>query len=82
MRNPAAELSVLVGMTEEVDHLGQLRLRLVDSRDVRERDAVARRLIPARTRAAERPEHVLDAAGTPHQPEEQQDEEDRGAEPE
>jgi hypothetical protein len=69
-------------MTQEVDDLRQLRLRLIDSRDVRERDAVARRLVPARARKAERSESVLDIARTPQQPEQQEDEEDRRPEAE
>ena len=69
-------------MTQEVDHLGQLRFRLLDAGDVGEGDSVAGRLIPARTRAAERAQHVLDVACTPHQPEEQEDEQDRRAEAE
>src|SRR5438552_3750610 len=77
-----AELAVLLGVAQEVDDLGQLRLRLVDPRDVRERDAVAGRLVPACTRAAERAEDVLHVARSPHQPEEQQDEEDRRPEAE
>src|SRR5207237_9661486 len=45
VRNPATELSVPLRMTQEVDDLCQLRLRFVDARHVRERDAVAGRLV-------------------------------------
>jgi hypothetical protein len=41
VRDPAAELPVLLRVPQEVDDLRQLRLRLVDSGDVREGDAVA-----------------------------------------
>jgi hypothetical protein len=82
VRYPSPELSVLLGMAQEVDDLRQLRLRLIDPRHVRERDAVARRLVPARARTAERSESVLDVAGTPQQPEQQEDEEDRRPEAE
>src|SRR5207247_10858353 len=67
VRNTATELLVLLWMPQEVDHFRQLRFRLLDPRDIRERDAVARRLIPARPGAAERPEPVLHAA-RPSQP--------------
>jgi hypothetical protein len=40
-------------MAQEVDDLRQLRLDLVDAGDVREGDAIARRLIPPGARAAE-----------------------------
>ena len=82
VRDPAAELLVLLGVAQEVDDLGQLRLGLVDPGDVGERDPVAGRLVPARARAAEVAEHVLDVAGAAHQPEEQQDEQDRRREAE
>ena len=59
MRPPSR--SYLSGLAQEVDDLRQLGLRLVDPGDVRERDAVARRLVAARLRAAERAEHVLHA---------------------
>src|SRR5439155_15929268 len=48
MRNPPAELQVLVRATQEVDHFGQLRLRLVDSGHVGEGHAIARGLVAAR----------------------------------
>ena len=82
MRNPATELSVPLRMTKEVDHLCQLRLRFVDARHVRERDAVASRLVSACTRAAERSQNVLNVSCSPHQPEQQEDEQDRRAEAE
>ena len=63
-------------MPQEVDDLRQLLLRLIDPGDVGERDPVAGGLIAARPRAAERAENVLDVAGPPHQPEEQEDEEE------
>ena len=75
-------LLVLLGVAQEVDHLGQLRLGLVDPGDVGERDPVAGRLVAACPRAAEVAEHVLDVAGAAHQPEEQQDEQDRRREAE
>src|SRR6185312_6553709 len=53
VRDPATELAVLLGVAQEVDDLCQLRLRLVDSRDVREGDPVARELVAAGARAAE-----------------------------
>jgi hypothetical protein len=77
MRYPTAELLVLLWMTQEVDDLHQLRLRLVDPGDVRECDAIARRLVSARARTAKRSESVLNVAGAPQQPEQQEDEEDR-----
>ena len=76
VRDPAAELLVLLGMTQEVDDLRQLRLRLVDPGDVRERDPVAGRLVSACARAAERAENVLHVPGSAHQPEQQEEEED------
>ena len=82
VRYPPAELLVLLGMAQEVDDLRQLRLRLVDPRDVGERDLVAGRLIPARPRTAEGAEDVLNVPGTPHEPEQQDEEEDRRAESE
>ena len=82
VRDPPAEPLVLLRIAEEVDDLGQLLLRLVDARDVGERDAVLRRLVAPRPRAAEPAEHVLHVAGAAHQPEEQEDEEDGRAEPE
>ena len=82
MGNTSAELQILVGAAEEVDDLGQLRLRLVDPGDVGERDTIARGLVAASSRAAERTEHVLHVAGPPHQPEQQADEEDRRSETE
>ena len=63
MRDAAAEPLVLLRMLQEVDDLGELRLRLVDPGDVGERDRVARRLVPARPRAPERAEHALHVAG-------------------
>ena len=74
MRNPATELSVPLRMTQEVDDLCQLRLRFVDARHVRERDAVAGRLVSACTRAAERSQNVLNVSCSPHQPEQQENE--------
>ena len=53
VRDVAAEPDVLVRLAQEVDHLRQLRLRLVDAGHVREGHLVARRLVPARPRAAE-----------------------------
>jgi hypothetical protein len=82
VRDPAAEFSVLVGMTEEVDDLGQLLFCLIDPGDVGERDAVAGRLIPAGARASERAENVLNVPRAAHQPEQEEDEEDRRPEPE
>ena len=82
VRDPAAELLVLLRMAEEVDDLGQLRLRLFDPGDVRERDAVARDLIAAGARAAELAEHVLDVSGAADQREEQQQEQERRPEAE
>ncbi len=69
-------------MPQEVDDLRQLRLRFVDPRDVRECDAIAGRLVPTRAGAAERPEDVLNVPGTPHQPKEQDEKEDRRTEAE
>ena len=82
MRYPSAELSVLLGMAEEVDDFRQLLLRLLDPRDVGERDAIPGGLIATGARAAEAAERVLHAPGAPHQPEEQSNEENRRAEPE
>ena len=65
----ATELAVLLGLAQEVDDLGQLLLRLVDSRDVVEGHVAARRLIAARSRAAERAQHVLDVSRAAHQQE-------------
>src|SRR5262245_65695052 len=64
-------------MAKEVDHLRELVLGLVDPSHVLERHAIARRLVPAGSRAAERAEHVLHVPGAPHQEEEERDEEDR-----
>ena len=77
----AAELLVPLRVAQEVDDLRQLGFRLVDPGDVGERDPVARRLVAACPRAAERAEHSLHVARAPHQPEEEPDEEDRRAEP-
>ena len=79
---PATEQSVLVRMAEEVHDLRQLRLRLVDSRDVGKRDAVTGRLVPARARTAERAENSLNAPGASHHPEQQQEKEERRPEAE
>ena len=53
-RDPAAEPAVAVGVLEEVDDLGELRLGLVDAGDVGERDALLAALDAARPRAPER----------------------------
>ena len=53
-RDARAELAVLVRVAEEVDDLGQLLLRLVDAGDVRERDALGRRLVLLRLRGRRR----------------------------
>src|SRR5205085_5234767 len=82
VRDAAAELAVLVGMTQEIDDLRQLGLRLVDAGDIRERDAIAGGLVPPRPGAAEIAQDVLHVPGAPHQPEEQKDEQDRRAEAE
>ena len=82
VRDAAAELLVLLRVTEEVDNLRQLALRLVDPRDVRERDLVATRLVTTCARAAERAENVLHVACAAHDPEEEKDEEDRRPEAE
>jgi hypothetical protein len=82
VRDAAAQLAVLVGMAQEVDHLGQLRLRLLDPGNVGERDLVAGGLVSARARAAERAEDVLHVPGPPHDPEQQADEEKRRPEAE
>src|SRR5207253_8541097 len=75
-----AELAVLLRIAQEVDDLDELRFRLLDAGDILERDPVAARLVPPRARATERSEHVL-RTSTPHQPDEEHDEQDRGAEP-
>src|SRR5690242_15212035 len=82
MRDASAEFAIALRMAEEVDDLGQLSLRLVDSRDVCERDLVTRRLIALGARAAERTQHVLDVACAAIEPEQQEHEEDRRAESE
>src|SRR6266516_194856 len=82
MRDPAAQLSVLLRVAEEVDDLGQLCLRLVDPRHVGEGDAVPGGLITACARASERSQQVLRVAGAPQQPEQQQHEDNRRAESE
>src|SRR5438552_2986652 len=82
VRNAAPQLLVLVGVTQEVDDLRQLRLRLLDACDIGEGDLVARGLIPPRARAAKRAQDVLDVACPPHQPEQQDDEHDRRPEAE
>ena len=82
VRDPAAQLAVLVRVAEEVDDLAQLLLRLVDSGDVGEGDLVARRLVAAGTRSSERAEDVLHVARPAEQPEQEEDEEDRRPEAE
>ncbi len=82
VRDPAAQLAVLVRVAEEVDDLAQLLLGLVDARDVCEGDLVAGRLVAASTRSSERAEDVLHAAGPAEQPEQEEDEENRRPEAE
>ncbi len=82
MRDPAAEAAVLVGVTQEVDDLAQLVLRLFDAGDVRERHLVARGHVATRPGASERAERVLHIPRPTEQPEEQRDEEDCRAEAE
>jgi hypothetical protein len=48
--NAAAEVTVLLGLAQEVDDLGELLLRLFDPGDVAEGDPVAARLVAARIR--------------------------------
>ena len=85
VRDPGAEAHVPVGRLQEVDDLGELRLRLVDSGDVVERDLDRRRIDPARLRPAEVPEPAEAAAGpggAAAQEHEQCDQEKGRAEPE
>ena len=65
-----------------VQHTTDLGQKFVDAGYVREGHAVAGGLIAACPRAAERSQDVLDVSGSPHQPEEQEHEENRRAEPE
>src|SRR5204863_6289760 len=82
VRDTTPEHAVLLWMAQEIDDLRQLGLRLVDAGDVGKRDTVARRLIAARARAPEGAEEVLRISRAAHQPEEQEDEQDRRPESE
>src|SRR5262249_37036438 len=57
-RDAAAELLVLLRVSQEVDDLGELELRLVDPRDLGECDHLAPGLVELRTRPPERAEHA------------------------
>ena len=83
-RDPPAELAVAVGVLEEVDDLGQLRLRLVDAGHVGEGDALLAALDAARLRARERAQraHPGPAAGAAGEEHEQADQQDHRAEAE
>src|SRR4051794_10398936 len=74
-RDAPAETRVLVGVAQEVDDLGELGLRLLDARDVAERDALLGGLDPAGARAAEGAERAAGAAarGPPGEEDEQRD---------
>ncbi len=75
--DPAAEPKVFLRAAKEVDDLGELVLRLIDPRDVREGDGLARGNVAASARPSEGPEHPLHVAPAAHQPEEQAQEEQR-----
>ena len=83
--HPAAETAVALGVLEEVDDLGQLRLGLVDPGDVGERHADRLRVDAPRARAAELAERAHAAAargGAAHEQHEQADEQQRRPEAE
>jgi hypothetical protein len=77
VRDPPAQLAVLVGTAEEIDDLDQLLLRVVDAGDVGEGDAVASRRIALRVRAGEGAEQRLRVRAPARDPDEQAEEEER-----
>ena len=83
-RDARAELGVLLGVAEEVDHLDELLLGLVDARDVVEVDGLRLGLDALGARAPELAQHPAAtgaAAGrAAEQEDEQRDEQDRRAE--
>ena len=82
-RDARAELGVLLRVLEEVDHLDELLLGLVDARDVVEVDGLGLRLDALGARAPELAEHPSPArpgGGAPEQEDEQRDDQDRRAE--
>ncbi len=82
MRDAGAEPAVFLRVAQEVDHLGELLLRLVDPGHVGEGDPVAGRLVQARLRATELAEDALHAPGPSDREEDQRDEQDGRAEAE
>jgi hypothetical protein len=65
----ATKASVLLGVTQEVDHLAQLGLGLLDAGHIGEGDAVTARRVPPCTRSSEAAEGVLHAARAAQQEE-------------
>jgi hypothetical protein len=80
-RDAGAEAPVALRVLEEVDHLRQLVLGLLDPRDVLEADALRGRLDAARAAAAELADAPAAGCST-EEPDEQPDEQDRRAEAE
>ncbi len=84
MGHPAAEPGVALGVTQEIDDLGQLGLGLVDPGDVVERHPDLLGIDPPGLGAAEAAQrtHPATRRGAPRQQDEQPDQQQRRPEPE
>jgi hypothetical protein len=83
VRHPSTQPAVSCGVTQKVHDFGQLRLRLIDPRDVRERDPDRRRIDPPRLRATKITQSTRRSPprGPSREHDEQTDEQQRRPEP-